>query len=256
MTFKKIAHTCVAFCLVAVLGIAACGCDDLGAYSDVDEYYSSFGDIVLVKGTSREESSHSVKKSFYNEESRDNFLNGEYDEYKLVDCSDYVYMAIPVGEDVEMEMDTLALYMQSQSGADVYINVFITNQIPSNWKGIADIGHEQGEDGSEISYDDPNPQTRVGEIVIHLEEGKWDSFVLDQFQIDGTAQNSIQIKDGQFILLQFRNNSGVREFDEGKQAYVDPQTGLVLQKAEFTMTNLLVRALERNQNTEVQGGES
>jgi hypothetical protein len=69
-----------------------------------------------------------------------------------------------------------------------------------------------------------------------------------------TSQKSIEIKDGQYILLQIRNNSGVRVFDEVKGIFVDPQTMLEIKKAEITMTNLLIRALDIKNENEVQGG--
>ena len=98
-------------------------------------------------------------------------------------------------------------------------------------------------------------ETRIGEMTVHLKNGKWGSFVLDTFRVNGTTRKSIEIKDGQYILLQIRNNSGVRVFNEEKQSFVDPQTGLELQKAEITMTNLLIRALNINNESEAQGGE-
>ena len=79
--------------------------------------------------------------------------------------------------------------------------------------------------------------------------------MLDSFRVNGITEKSIEIKDGQYILLQIRNNSGVRVFDEEKQVFVDHQTGLELQKAEITMTNLLIRALDIKNASEVQGGE-
>ena len=48
MTFKSIVKASVALCMAAILVIAACGCEDLGAYENTEEYYSSFGDIVLI----------------------------------------------------------------------------------------------------------------------------------------------------------------------------------------------------------------
>ena len=78
--------------------------------------------------------------------------------------------------------------------------------------------------------------------------------MLDEFKIDGKIQKSVDIEDGQYVLLQIRNNSGVRAYNEEKQVYVDPQTGLELQKVEITMTNLLIRSLEFENNSEAQGG--
>jgi hypothetical protein len=105
-----------------------------------------------------------------------------------------------------------------------------------------------------IEYDDPDPETRIGEITVNLESDKWTSFTLDTFEFNGTKKNSVQINQGQYILLQIRNNSGVRVFDEEKQLYVDPQTGLVPHMAEITMTNLLIRALNVDDPIREQGG--
>ena len=261
MKFKRIVNACLAICITAILGIAVCGCEDLGAYDDTDEYYNSFGDIVLISGTSKDQDEYSVEKYFYNKESREDFLEGEDGAYKGIAHSDYVYMAIPFESSIDM--DTLALYMQSKTDVTVYINVFVTDKIPSAWRAIADneINQDESTDASEEEngevkeYDDPAPETRIGEIIIHLEKEKWNSFVLDFFKINGSEQKNIQIEKGQYVLLQIRNNSGVRIFDEEKQIYLDPQTGLELPKAEITMTNLLIRALDIKNGNDSQGGE-
>ena len=259
MTFKRVIKACIALCATAILVIAVGGCDDLGVYSDTAEYYSAFDDIVLIGGTSREEDSYSVEDYFYNEDSRKNFLSGEDGTYEGVEHSDYVYMAIPFESDIRM--DSIALYIQSENDASVYINFFITDKIPSEWKSLSDLDAEnnktENENGGETEekvYDDPDPQARIGDTTVHLKGGKWNSFVLDEFKIDGKIQKSVDIEDGQYVLLQIRNNSGVRAYNEEKQVYVDPQTGLELQKVEITMTNLLIRSLEFENNSEAQGG--
>lgn len=294
MTFKSIVSACIALCLMATLGVAMSGCDDLGAYKDTEEYYSSFGDVVLIGGTSKKTNKYEVEDYFYNKDSRENFLEDEDGSYKGVEYDDYVYMAIPLKSDINM--DTFALYLKAQNDATVYINVFITDKIPSNWKAIDDnvINSEESveiektsdeESSVEITetsetvetsettvetvetsettaetenenkdYDDPNSESRIAEITVHLKNGKWCSFMLDTFQVNGTAQKSIEIKSGQYILLQIRNNSGVRIFDEEQQLFVDPQTGLELQRVEFTITNLLIRALDIKNVNETNGG--
>ena len=287
MTFKKIVSLFIAFCIMATLGVAMSGCEDLGVYEDTEEYYSSFGDIVLIKGTSKDSDEYSVEKYFYNEDSREDFLEDEEGAYKGIEHSDYVYMAVPFESDIDM--DTFALYLQSKNDVTVYINVFVTDKIPTEWKAISDnvinseetddaLDEEIGDDTNEVEetdkieetdkteetdknenvekmYDDPNPDTRVGEITVHLKAGKWNSFVLDDFTVDGKIQKSIKINEDQYVLLQIRNNSGVRIFDEENQIFIDPQTGLELQKAEITMTNLLIRALDIKKVNETQGGE-
>lgn len=252
MTFKRIVNACIALCITATLVVALCGCEDLGAYGDTEKYYNSFGDIVLISGASRVKNEYSVEKYFYNKESREEFLAGEDGAYKGVEHSDYVYMAIPFESTIDM--DTLALYIQSQEDVTVYINVYVTNTIPSKWKPVTGNVKNINEKADTL-YDDPDPQTRIGECTVHLEKGKWGSFLLDRFNLNGTAQKSIQIKEDQYVLLQIRNNSGVRVYNAEKQAYVDPQTGLELQKAEITMTNLLIRALDIKNSNKTQGDE-
>ena len=265
MRFKSISKAFVALCMAAIILIAACGCEDLGAYENTEEYYSSFGDIVLIDGTTKNKTEYSVETYFYNKESREDFLRGEDGAYKGVEYAEYVYMAIPFESSIDM--DTLALFIQSKADVTVYISVFISDKIPTNWKAVAD--NQMNQDGSEIVlaegaenesqntekvYDDPDPQTSIGEVAVHLKNGKWNSFVLDVFKMDGKTQKSIQINDGQYILLQIRNNSGVRVFNEEKKAYVDQLTGIELPSAEITMTNLLIRALDVKNGDEAQGG--
>ena len=265
MTFKRIVKASVALCMAAILVIAACGCEDLGAYENTEEYYSSFGDIVLIDGTTKNKKEYSVEKYFYNKESREDFLRGEDGAYKGVEHSDYVYLAIPFESNIDM--DTLALFIQSKNNVTVYISVFVSDKIPTNFKAIAELsthsdssgnslGEQTGDEtqNTETVYDDPDPETRIGEVTVHLKNGKWNSFVLDTFNINGQTQKSIQIKDGQYILLQIRNNSGVRVFNEEKQTYVDQLTGLELPKAELTMTNLLIRALDVKNGEGAHGG--
>ena len=265
MTFKSIVKASVALCMAAILVIAACGCEDLGAYENTEEYYSSFGDIVLIDGTAKNKKEYSVEKYFYNKESREDFLRGEDGAYKGVEHSDYVYLAIPFESNIDM--DTLALFIQSQNDVTVYISVFVSDKIPTNFKAIAELsthsdssgnslGEQTGDEtqNTETVYDDPDSDTRIGEVTVHLKNGKWNSFVLDTFNINGQTQKSIQINDGQYILLQIRNNSGVRVFNEEKQTYVDQLTGLEMPKAELTMTNLLIRALDVKNGDGAQGG--
>ena len=238
MTFKKIVSTCLALCIMAALAVAMIGCDDLGDFEDTNEYYASFGNITLISGTTKEEKDYSVEKYFYNEDSREDFLKGE----ERIAYSDYVYMAIPFNSDIDM--DTLALYLQTQNDVTVYINAYVVNK--SEWDAIRD-NDDNSENNGKV-YDNPN--TKIGEASVHLENGKWNSFAIDVFKTNAGSQKSIQIKSGQYVLLQFKNNC----VEDNKQAYVDPDTGLELSKAEITMTNLLIRALDVKEGNETQGG--
>ena len=275
MRLKRLVSACLVLCITAILWIAVCGCEDLGAYENTEEYYASLGgDVTLINATTKESKPFSIKDYFYNEDSKENFLEGK----DKVPYGEYVYMAIYVENGIEM--DSLALYLNSQEDVSVYINVYVSKNIPKNFRPIEDNvinqpntnGTTDGTSGGtsddtaggtsdgtsdgtsngttdntngEQSYDDPSPDSRIGDVVVHLKAGKWDSFVLDSFIVDGTVKKSIKIEKEHYIILQIRNNSGIRDFVNN--VFVDKQTGIELKKAKITMTNLLVRALEVNE---------
>ena len=267
MTFKRKLKAFVAACITAILVIAVCGCEDLGAYENTEEYYATFGDVIFLGGAAKDGKKYSVEEYFYNEESREDFLTDDNGVYRGVEHSDYVYVAIPLKKDIEM--DSLAMFLQAKTDGTLYINVYVTDKVPANWKKIDEIdaygeGSAQGSDeafeynsvGSlaeslegeagdlENTYDDPDPETRVGEVAVYLRGGVWNSFTLNSFNVSGALEKSIHLKSGQYILLQIRNNSGVRELDAETGVYVDPQSGIALDRAEITITNLLIRALD------------
>ena len=267
MTFKRKLTAFLAACITAILWIALCGCEDLGAYESTEDYYASFGEVVFLGGAAKDGKSYSVKDYFYNEKSREDFLTDENGVYSGVEHSDYVYVAIPLNKDIKM--DSLAMYLQAKEDVTLYVNVYITDTIPKNWKKTEEIdagGEESAKESDEAfeyisdvslaaseeggtedvpTYDDPALETRVAEIAVYLKGGVWDSFTVNSFKVNNSQQSSIQLTAGQYILLQIRNNSGVRDYNAASGTYVDPQTGLVLDKAEITMTNMLIRALDQ-----------
>lgn len=298
MRSKSIINAFVVLCITAILAIAVCGCEDLGAYDDTAEYYDCFGNIIFVDGVTGDYSDYSVEDCFYNKESKENFLAGENGEYMGVPHDYYEYVAIPVESTIDM--DTLALYIQADDKATVYISIYVADEIPDEddtstdtettdaqsespdvsntaaegqsapseeGKGSEpDMGgdpdntiietertesaSEEAETESEApeqTEEEVKPsysKVKIGEIVIQLDGGKWDSFVLDEFDVNGKAQKSIQINEGQYILMHIRNNSGLRNPDAADQASVEPQVENELQSVKITMTNLLVRTLE------------
>ena len=283
MASKKTVFVRIALCITAILAIALCGCDDLGAYSDVDEYYDSFGENIVLLDGSKGVNEYSVEKYFYNEESREDFLEGE----DKVEQSDYVYIAIRFEKTIDV--DSLALYLRSDTDAMVYMNFYVTNYIPSSWKTLSDLEAEnsgttdtdtdtdleggvtdgtdtdadadggensEGEESASPTYDEPAPDSRIGEIAVSLKAEKWNSFTLESFRVNGKTEKSIQINKAHYILIQIRNNSGVREFDEDKKVYVDAQTKIELPSVKVTMTNLMIRALSLDDETQSQEGET
>ena len=119
--FKRKIVACVAICITAILGIAVCGCDDLGAYEDTKEYYDSLWNIVFLGGAAGNGKSYPVEDYFYNDQSREDFLVDEDGKYTGVVQSDYVYVAIPFDKDIQM--DSLAMYVQAKNDGMVYMNV-------------------------------------------------------------------------------------------------------------------------------------
>ena len=258
MRFKSLIRAFLAICITAILAIAVCGCEDLGVYEDTQEYYDSFGEVVLISGSTGEKSEYSVAESFYNEQSRENFLSGDENADKRVAHSDYAYMAIPVKNSIDM--DSFALYAQSLNNAIVYINVYIIDD--NEWKSIIDQmkktedseATEETTDDSENEYPVTDSLDKVGTVSVNLQNEKWGSFVLDYFEVDSLLQKSIQIncENGvKYILLEIKNNC---IFGEGDQPYVDPNTSLELEKVEISFTNLLVRALDVKSGDETKGG--
>lgn len=280
MTSKKRLRAFLAACIAAIMVIALCGCEDLGIYEDVNDYYAAFGDIILIEGNEKKQTSHSVKDKFYNDESREDFLEGNDGAYTGVDSDNYIYMAIPVERD--LNMDTFALYMNAYSDVSVYMSLFITNKVPENPKCMSDILFDENgnpildvngnlvnnsepvldEDGNpkldengnpimqDVVYDDPYQSTCIADTVIRLSNGEWNSFMVDAFMVNGKSRSSIEIEKGQYILIQFRNNNGIRAYNHELQALVDEKTGRKLDSADFTMTNLLVRAIEEEPENE------
>ena len=298
MRSKSIINAFVVLCITAILEIAVCGCEDLGAYDDTAEYYDCFGNIIFVDGVTGDYSDYSVEDCFYNKESKENFLAGENGEYMGVPHDYYEYVAIPVESTIDM--DTLALYIQADDKATVYISIYVADKIPDEDDTSTDtettgaqsespdisntategqsapLDEEKGNE-SDMGGDPDNTiietertesapeeaekeneaprqteeeskpsysKVKIGEIVIQLNGGKWDSFMLDEFDVNGKAEKSIQINEGQYILMHIRNNSGLRTSDAADQASVEPQTENELQSVKITMTNLLVRTLE------------
>ena len=234
MSAKSMIKAFIVLCITAILAVAVCGCEDLGAYENTQEYYASFGEVVLISGAKGEKTYCLVEESLYNQESRKNFMAGEDNAEYRIAYSDYVYMAIPVQSNINM--DTLSLFLQSQNDVTVYINAFVTDA--DGWQVIEEKERIPEESKDEIVYDDLASQESIGEITVHLKNGKWSSFTLDTFTVGEQTQKSIQIENKQYIVLQIKNNSG-------------PE----LPKAEITMTNLLIRALDVTVAGEAQGGE-
>lgn len=75
-----------------------------------------------------------------------------------------------------------------------------------------------------INYSDPDDSLIVAKTTVHVKNNEWVSLLTENWN----GKSSVQINDGQYLLLRFINNSGA-------YAGEDPLV-------EFRVTNLLIRA--------------
>lgn len=239
-----------------LLSFSFYGCADLGEFDDLEHYHNAIGDIILISDPENSGGkSYSVKDYFYNENSQDEFLVDENGVYKGVDLEEYIYMAIPMNEDVII--DELSLYMFSETKRSVYISCYIVDELPTIIRGMGDSlteaveespGAAEGDETSEpvvIEYDDPDPEESIFNTVVHLTEYEWDSFTVSSFElVKGEPSKTCELLENKIFLIQFRNNSGIDSEEGNSESKVDSVTGEVVEKASFTMTNLMIRAVE------------
>lgn len=245
-----------ATCLLvtAFMAVTAGACFDLGDYEDEEEYYNSFGDVKLVyqkvdvleKDIQSKE--YDVRDYFYNKNTGENFEYGdpkddEPDEGKTIPQYAYVYMAVPFEDDVDM--DSFALFFNATTTASLRIAFYVVDDLPgdgafSNIKLFGDpetqekkddegntVYDDQGNPVMEtIVYDDPPETCLVTEQSVRLQENVWDSIVVESWK----SGRSVSVKDGQYLLMKFINNSGARGVEELPVC--------------FRVTNMLVRAME------------
>lgn len=244
MHIKILLNKLVPFVVAVITAVTLTGCFDLGEFEDDEAYYEAFGDVKLVYQNSDSEEkdirtkSYSVEDYFYNRNTGNDFSYGNPDdnlpdEGKDIPQLPYLYMAIPVEEDLSIE--SFALYFNATVSAAMSIVVYVVDELPDggDFTGVRLFGdpeyqEKQDENGETIEepivYSDPSEQFIVAESVARVSDGEWTSIVIDRWN----GNRTVEVKDGQFILLRFVNNGWERA--EGQQV------------CSFRTTNLLVRA--------------
>jgi hypothetical protein len=255
MRIKIFLKKLVSIGVAAILAVTLAGCFDLGSFNDETEYYAAFGDVKLVyqnpnaieKDIKNEE--YSVKDYFYNKNTGNNFTYGDPkdedpDDGKDIPQLSYVYMAIPV--ETDLNIDSVALYLNAQQTCSLEIVFYVVDDLPNggNFTNIRLLGEPEyqqklDEDGNpmtdgnglpiygeeKIEYSDPDDSLIVAKTTLQLKDGKWDPLIVENWD----KGNTLEIKEGQFLLLRFINNSGANT------------TGNL--SVAFRVTNLLIRAL-------------
>jgi hypothetical protein len=225
----------------AILSAAPAGCFDLGDFNEDSDYYAAFGEISLVHSIDKKEAEckkYSIEDYFYNKNTGEDFSYGnpkddEPDEEKDIPQLPYVYMAIPVLQD--LSIDSLALYFNTVKSCRLEVVFYVVGDLPndgdfSNIRLLDDPEYQKkpGDNGGiiyeKIEYSDPDESLIVAQTALQVQKGVWDSFTVNSW----SSGNTVEVKKGQYLLLRFINNSGIYT---GEDSLI-----------EFRVTNLLIRA--------------
>lgn len=245
MRIKIFLKKLVSISVAAIVAVTLAGCFDLGDFSDESVYYSTFGDVQMVYQNNSitaekdiQSKDYSVKDYFYNKNTGENFTYGDpedefSDEGKDIPQLYYVYMAIPVRQD--LRIDSFALYFNVIQTCSMEIFFYMVDELPDggDFTNVRLLGepeyHQKLENGEtiyeKIKYSDPNDDLIVAKATMRAKTGMWVSIVVDHWN----DENMMEIKKGQYLLLRFVNNSGANI--EGNPP------------VEFRVTNLLIRAV-------------
>lgn len=211
------------------------GCFDLGDYEDEEEYYATFGDVGLIS-QSGIPTYYSIKDYFFNEESVNDF-DGD-----IVPAEEYIYLTFRANE--ALRLDSLALFVYTESGETIHYSVFISQSLPVNIRAYDAPAYEQEtdengnplykEDGTpvmkEIEYGDPSVEDAVSVGTLYATGKEWSSFTVDYWKTSSSSSSKeIDVSNGEYILVRFENNSG-----GGRDAGYG--------RVSFRTTNLLVRS--------------
>ena len=229
MRTKLFQKKLVSIGVAAVLAATAVGCFDLGEFSDEEAYYDAFGDVQLVYQNPSaaekdvESEDYSIKDYFYNKNTGEDFTYGdpkdeESDEGKDIPQLPYVYMAIPVEQD--MKVESLALYFNALGTCALDISFYVVAELPDggDFTNVRIFGEPEyrqifDDDGNplyenneplyeKIEYSDPDDSLLVGKTNIHLKEGDWVACVMENW----SSGDVVEIKESQYLLLRFVNN--------------------------------------------------
>jgi hypothetical protein len=267
MRIKIFLKKLISISVAAVLAGTLIGCFDLGDFSDEEAYYDSFGDIRLVYPTAEKEAKYadySVSTYFYNENTGKNFQYGneETGEVNPIPKLSYIYMSIPVEQD--MNIESLALYFNADKEVSMEVFVYLVEESelpdgggftnirllgdpeylqerdendnllfdtagnPVYKQKVDENGKPMTEGGSPIyetaMYSDPSDDLIVAKTSVAMQKEKWVSLM-----VQWNGENALQVEDGQYLLLRFINNSGLN---------TNSETAVT-----FNTTNLLIRAL-------------
>lgn len=233
------AARCLAAVLSLLMPLTLGSCFDLGEFEggngDYRSYYESFGDVVALFDGGMH--TYDVEKSLFSDRSVENM--GWDNEEDAVASEEYVYLILPFEQ--EMAIESIALFLQTESEADFSISAFYyetpwaaPSRVRYKSSPETEIVKETDEHGNEvekeveIEYDDPAPDDSVAETYCTTKPQEWESFLLENFDQEGYRDGLLHTGQGGMLFIRFDNNSWL---------YFDAPS------YPFRFINLLVRAV-------------
>ena len=132
MRIKIFLKKLISISVAAILAVTLLGCFDLGDFSDEEAYYDSFGDVGLVYNSKSGENEKDIVKKDYDIEDyfyKDSFkADEETGEEKYTPQLPYVYMAIPVESDLNVE--SVALYFKAAQTCSLEVFFYVVDDLP------------------------------------------------------------------------------------------------------------------------------
>lgn len=236
MMKPRIKHALSKACLISVSSLVLTGCFDLGC-TDTTTYYNSFNDDIKLLSTDETnlQASHteSYKDRFFNDDTVNNIGTAN-----VVEARYYEYLMIKVESD-GFPVENVALYFrgdgnESTPKSPVTLRYFISKDgiIPLHpwgyWSPITPIFPTDDEEpeGEEEEIDD-NLKNCVCEINAIVNPTKWTDSVVEEWNVDGKYAGFINIPKGEYVIVQFVNNTGYGRL-------------LGLKPVKFTLTNFML----------------
>lgn len=211
---------------------------DLGDYKDIEEYYSTFGDIHLYSKESKWESF--TMEDFYNKEtaggSDGSTITTEVEE------KTYLYLFFKIKEDAVV--DDIALYFYSSSSQeedslswDIFHIRNAANLIdilkPKPYNYVEPTEEEEEEQQEEYNdVDTVEGAALVNSSNIRV-KNEWTSLMVSSWTTSDGKESKIEVEADDYFVFRFKNNCYAGRL-------------LNLNQVSFTATNLLVRALKED----------
>jgi len=216
------------------------------SYSDMYKgYYKSFGDIVLLDQECKDKK-YDLEDSFWNEKTVTEFKWDDEDD--AVPYEMYIYMAIEVKKDFDMEEFTLFFKLkEGKPSNELVFHIFIVDEYHFDDKEVCQAGEDPWDRDDETGkplrspdgtyslreeYMDLKEQRAVSTASVQVYNNEFTSVTVDKWTVNKSGASYVSIKDGQYILIRFKNNTGFGSFEE-------------METCEFTMLNLMIKAKDQ-----------